>query len=86
MKAVVKDYFIHLFPKNLFEKLDIETLELDTTSYITPKLAEYYSDIVWRCQHPDKKGFAQLCFIIEHKSYIPSYPNVQIGDYKQGGL
>jgi predicted transposase/invertase (TIGR01784 family) len=84
MKAVVKDYFIHLFPKHLFEKLDIETLELDTTSYITPKLAEYYSDIVWRCQYRDKKEFAQLCFIIEHKSYIPPYPNVQIGDYKQG--
>ena len=84
MKAVVKDYFTHLFPKHLLEKLDIETLELDTTSYITPKLAEFYSDIVWRCRYRNKSEFAELCFIIEHKSYVPPYPNVQIGDYKQG--
>ena len=82
--VVVKDYFNHFFPKHLLAKLDIDTLESTNTSYITPELEEFYSDIVWRCQYRDKKEWVLVCFIFEHKSYVPKYPHVQIGDYKQG--
>ena len=82
--VVVRDYLNSLFPKHLREKLDLSTLELDTTTYITTELNEYYSDIVWRCQLLNKKKSVHICFIFEHKSYVPDYPHVQIGDYKQG--
>jgi predicted transposase/invertase (TIGR01784 family) len=81
---VVQDYFNHFFPKHLLSKLNIDTLESVNTSYITPELEEFYSDIVWRCQFKDKKESVLICFIFEHKSYVPKYPHVQIGDYKQG--
>lgn len=84
MLAVVKEYFIHFFPKELSEKLDIETLEYDSTTYITTELETFYSDIVWQCQFKNSDTKAQICFIFEHKSYVPKFPNVQIGDYKQG--
>jgi predicted transposase/invertase (TIGR01784 family) len=84
MLVVVQDYFDNLFPKYMKEKLDLSTLELDTTTYITSELGEFYSDIVWRCQMLGSKKTVHVCFIFEHKSYVPDYPNIQIGDYKQG--
>ena len=84
LASVVKDYFDHLFPKHLATKLDLSTLELDNTTYITSELDEYFSDIVWRCQLLGKKTVVHICFIFEHKSYVPEYPHIQIGDYKQG--
>jgi predicted transposase/invertase (TIGR01784 family) len=82
--GVVRDYFTTLFPKHLSAKLDLNTLEMDTTTYITTELSEFYSDIVWRCQLVGKKTVVHICFIFEHKSYVPDYPHIQIGDYKQG--
>jgi predicted transposase/invertase (TIGR01784 family) len=82
--GVVRDYFNTLYPKHLTARLDLSTLELDTTTYITSELEEFYSDIVWRCQLVDKKTVVHICFIFEHKSYVPDYPHIQIGDYKQG--
>ena len=84
MVKVVKGYFHDLFPKHLSEKLDLDTLELDNTTYITAELGAFYSDIVWQCQLRGSKLIVQICFIFEHKSYVPAYPHVQIGDYKQG--
>ena len=84
LASVVKGYFDHLFPKHLAAKLDLSTLELDNTTYITSELDEYYSDIVWRCRLIGKKTVVHVCFIFEHKSYVPEYPHIQIGDYKQG--
>jgi predicted transposase/invertase (TIGR01784 family) len=84
MLVVVQDYLDNLFPKHLRNKLDVNTLELDTTTYITAELEEFYSDIVWRCQLLESKKTVHICFIFEHKSYVPDYPNIQIGDYKQG--
>ena len=82
--GVVQDYLNSQFPKQLSEKLNLNTLELDTTTYLTDELKEYYSDIVWRCQLLEKKATVNICFIFEHKSYVPDYPHIQIGDYKQG--
>jgi predicted transposase/invertase (TIGR01784 family) len=84
MLVVVRGYFEQLFPKDMASKLNLDTLELDSTTYITPELGEFYSDIVWQCQLLKSKKKVQVCFIFEHKSYVPKYPHIQIGDYKQG--
>jgi Putative transposase, YhgA-like len=84
MVVVVRGYFHDLFPKHLSEKLNLDTLILDNTTYITAELSAFYSDIVWQCQLKGSKKIVQICFIFEHKSYVPAYPHVQIGDYKQG--
>ena len=84
MLVVVRGFFEHLLPKEMGGKLNLDTLELDSTTYITPELGEFYSDIVWQCQLLKSKIIVQICFIFEHKSYVPKYPHIQIGDYKQG--
>jgi predicted transposase/invertase (TIGR01784 family) len=84
MLVVVKGYFEYLFPTDMKEKLNLNTLEIDSTTYITPELEEFYSDIVWKCQLSKSKKVVHICFIFEHKSYVPKYPHIQIGDYKQG--
>lgn len=81
MKSVVKGYFLDVFPKQFSEKLDLETLERESTSYITKDLEETYSDLVWRCQL--KSGLPiLLSFLFEHKSYKPKRPHLQIGEYQ----
>ena len=82
--GVVQDYMTHLFPQHLGAKLDLNSLELDNTSYVTSELETYYSDIVWRCRLLNRREYINICFIFEHKSFVPDYPHIQIGDYKQG--
>ena len=39
------------FPKNLTDKMDLDSLELDNNSYLDKKLQEYYSDLVYECSY-----------------------------------
>jgi predicted transposase YdaD len=47
LQPVVKDYIRQFVPKNVLDKLDIDTLKLDSASYITDELSEFFSDMVW---------------------------------------
>jgi predicted transposase/invertase (TIGR01784 family) len=82
--SIVRGCLLHFLPKDLLEKLDLDTLEVDPTSYITEELIEFYSDLVWRCKF--KQGYQQTetGFIFEHKSYKPTHPHFQLWDYKRG--
>jgi hypothetical protein len=85
MKIIVVDYFKNLFPKHWTAKLDLETLKLETISYIANDLKNYFSDIVWQCQLKNSDEIVQMALLFEHKSYIPDYPHLQILEYKRGG-
>jgi predicted transposase/invertase (TIGR01784 family) len=84
IRALVRACLIYFLPKDILDKLDLDTLEMDTTSYITEELAEFHADIVWRCAF--KQGYQQseTGIIFEHKSYKPSHPHFQLWDYKRG--
>ncbi len=83
MKEVVKAYIQQFLRKDVLDKLDLDTLELDNNSYITDELSEFFSDMVWRC-HYKRGGYAKISFLHEHKSYKPKYPHFQLLDYIQG--
>lgn len=71
-------------PKDLLDKLDLDSLEIDPNSYINDELKENFSDLVWSCQLKGSKEERKIAFLLEHKSYKPSYPHFQINDYQRG--
>jgi predicted transposase/invertase (TIGR01784 family) len=85
MKIIVQDYFKNMFPQKWTNKLDLDSLKLESVSYITNDLKNFFSDIVWLCQLKGSDEYVQVAFLFEHKSYVPDYPNLQILDYKRGG-
>ena len=83
MKSVILGYMMDVFPAKYREKLDLETLERDQTSYISKNLEETYSDLVWRCQLKTGRQ-VMISLLFEHKSYKPKRPHLQIGEYQFG--
>ena len=81
LQVVVRDYIKQFVPKNVLDKLDIDTLELDSNSYITDELSEFFSDMVWQCRYKKGNRHAKISFLHEHKSYKPKYPHFQLLDY-----
>ena len=57
-------------------KIDLDALELDTTTYIRPNLQVFFSDIVYLATLVDektgKREAAKVAFLIEHKSQMPT--------------
>lgn len=81
LQLVVKAYVQQFVPKNILDKLDIDTLELDKDSYITDELSEFFADMVWQCRYKKGSGHAKISFLHEHKSYKPKHPHFQLLDY-----
>ncbi len=81
---VVRAYSEQFLPKNILDKLDLDTLEFDNTSYITDELSEFFADMVWQCRYKEGNEYANISFLHEHKSYKPTHPHFQLLDYIRG--
>ncbi len=81
--AAAKEFFRAFLPPKVLATLDLETLEPDETGYITPDLSAVYSDKVFRCNFLGGKAAAALAILLEHKSYVPTYPHFQLNEYRQ---
>ncbi|MDX2250245.1 MAG: Rpn family recombination-promoting nuclease/putative transposase, partial [Bacteroidia bacterium] len=69
-----------ILPPALFSRLRLETLTAADTSYLDPRLREYFSDVVYTCQTQEKIPL-QIAFLFEHKSYPPHVPHLQLLRY-----
>lgn len=83
MITVIRGYLTDVFPKKYGEKLDLDSLERVTDSYISKELEETYSDLVWRCWLKTGRTI-MISFLFEHKSYKPKRPHLQLGQYQFG--
>ena len=81
-KNNVKDLLIN-FLKDLSDKLDLTTLAIDNTTYISEQLKEFYSDIVYQVETKEKKK-VKVALLFEHKSSPPQFPHLQLLDYMLG--
>lgn len=81
---VAKPMIEEFTPKDLLDKLDLDTLSLDLNSYISDELKENFSDTVWSCQLKESREERKIAFLFEHKSYKPQMPHFQINDYQRG--
>ena len=60
--------------------MDLDTLEISKDSFIEKKLAEYYSDILYKVNLTDgSQGFIYVLF--EHKSYYDRFVHLQLLEY-----
>jgi predicted transposase/invertase (TIGR01784 family) len=73
------DLLTQLLPE-VAEKIKIDSLELDNTSYVNEKLKNLYSDIVYNCEGNDGIS-TKIALLFEHKSYTVKYPRLQLADY-----
>ncbi len=78
-KAEAMEFVAKTFPAEILSKLDLETLELDTTEYVDNKLRTNYSDVVYNCKYGNSQ--IKISLLFEHKSYIESYPHLQLLGY-----
>jgi predicted transposase/invertase (TIGR01784 family) len=66
--------------ERLVQNLDLESLTLDSTSYISTDLEEYFSDLVWTARYKNQTDI-RITFLFEHKSYVQPFPHIQLGRY-----
>jgi len=68
------------FPRDVTDYIDLNSLTLDTTSYIDKRLKEYYSDLVYNCKSKDNSSI-KISILFEHKSYKPDNEYLQLLRY-----
>ncbi len=73
-----KDFIINALPQ-IGKRIDIDSLELDNTSYINKELYDSTSDIVYNCTYKNKK--IKIALLFEHKSQIDTLPFLQLLTY-----
>jgi predicted transposase/invertase (TIGR01784 family) len=61
------------------QKLKLETLRLEPSSYVKPDLKRFYSDLVFSCVYGEAS--VEISIIKEHKSTPPVDPHFQLLDY-----
>ncbi|MDX2245791.1 MAG: Rpn family recombination-promoting nuclease/putative transposase [Bacteroidia bacterium] len=69
-----------VLPPEVFARLRLETFVHADTSYVDPRLREYFSDLVYTCLTKDEHP-VNIAFLFEHKSYPVDYPHLQILRY-----
>jgi len=70
-KEEVTDFIKGTFPKYLVKNLKLETLQLDSTSYVDKTLKAHFSDIVYQCDYGENNSLS-VALLFEHKSYAPT--------------
>ena len=65
-KRIARDYIRNFLPSSLTTKLDLNSLELSSTSYVNADLEESISDVVYSCGYGRESLILSLLF--EHKS------------------
>ncbi len=70
----------NVLPTSILSLLDLGTLSMTNTTFISEDLKELFSDIIFSCKLINgKESYCSL--IIEHKSYLDPYVGFQIGEY-----
>ena len=77
--AVAKDFLLHYFPQEVLQVLNLDTLEPQKDSFLTPELEESFSDLLFKVDICDGEGYLYLLF--EHKSYRDKGTTLQLMKY-----
>ncbi len=78
-KAEMQELLANGLPE-VAKLLDLNTLQLDTTSYIDKKLNVGFSDLVYNCRYNQNIDI-KICLLFEHKSYVVNNPYIQLLGY-----
>ncbi|HOY18379.1 MAG TPA: Rpn family recombination-promoting nuclease/putative transposase [Haliscomenobacter sp.] len=78
---IARDYLEQLLPWEVHQTLDLSQLERVNGSWVSPELAEYFSDVVYRCPLKEGKRQVWASFLLEHKSALDAFPHLQLLRY-----
>jgi len=81
-KEEASEFIAKTLPKEIVEKIDFQSLEIDKTEYIDSKLRTNFSDIVYNCKY-GKATNIKVSLLFEHKSYPETFPHLQLLGYMQ---
>ncbi len=79
-----KELLLRRAPPELLATLQLDTLELTNASFVDKELAEHFADLVFNCRTSSDEE-AKVSFLLEHKSYAPPNPPLQIICYQANG-
>ncbi len=65
-KKIAIDFLKAYLSPQVYEKIDINSLQLTEKSFVIPELKEIHSDIIYKCLLNEKSAY--LFFLIEHES------------------
>lgn len=77
-----RDLLRGILPTDLLELLDLDQLQREDASFLTANLAEDFADLVFSC--PAQGGVAWVALLLEHKSWAPRHPHLQLLAYMLG--
>ncbi len=83
-KDEVAEFLAKTTPKEIVEKLDLDSLKLDSTKYIDSDLKKHFADVVYNCDYAfenNETKTIKITFLFEHKSYRENMPYIQLGKY-----
>ena len=78
--ALVRDFIESYLPKTITEQLDLETLTLQSSSFIDEALQEQFSDMLYRTRSKEGKPL-YIYLLFEHKSYPERWVAYQLLGY-----
>ena len=82
----VREFLQRLLPPPLSAQLDLDTLQIERTSFLAGQLREVFSDALFRVQLKGAgKKECLVSILLEHKSYPEKYVSVQILTYLATG-
>ncbi len=76
----VKEFISKTLPAEITQRLNLESLEIDKTEYVSKNLKTSFSDIVYNCIY-GKNTKIKISLLFEHKSYPETYPHFQLLGY-----
>jgi hypothetical protein len=76
---VAKSFIEEVLPKDIRDKMNLNTLQLSNASYIDDMLRENFADLVYETEYRGVKATVTLLF--EHKSYQQNFPEWQLMRY-----
>ena len=78
-RELMEEYVQYFMPKKLAEQIDLSSLEQQKESYLSKNLEQYFSDVVYIARYG--KSRVHITLLLEHKSYIPPHPWLQLLQY-----
>jgi predicted transposase/invertase (TIGR01784 family) len=77
-----RDFLRDTLPPDVRELLDLSKIHRESESFLSDELAETYADLVFSCPLSDSK--ALVAILLEHKSWAPKHPHLQLLSYMLG--
>ncbi len=78
-----KHFLEKTIPPEFLKKLDMVSLRLDTTNYVSNELNKFFADVVYDCDYftNEKKEKIKISLVFEHKSYVENFIHLQLLKY-----